>query len=314
MESRVLLAGAELDVFTLLARGPLTASEVAIRLHTTERGTTILLNALVAMGLLEKGGEGFSCPPNLAPVLVKDSANSILPMILHMALLWGRWSNLTEIIRNGSDAVSPVASMRGPAQEAFIGAMHVVGTRLAREIITALQPGGATRLLDIGGGSGTYVQAFLEACPSMRATIFDLPPVIEMARRRLGDAGLLDRVRLVPGSFYESELPVGHDLALLSAIIHMNSHDQNLELYRKVLRALEPGGRIVIRDHVMNPDHTHPAGGALFAVNMLVGTPGGDCYSFEEIRTALASAGFLQIRLLRSGENMDGLVEAYKPA
>jgi len=168
-------------------------------------------------------------------------------------------------------------------------------------------------LLDIGGGSGTYVQAFLDACPNMRATLFDLPQVIEMARRRLGDAGLLERVHLVPGSFYEDDLPGGHDLALLSAIIHMNSRDQNLELYKKILGALLPGGRLVIRDHVMSSDHTQPSGGALFAVNMLVATQGGDCYSLEEIRETLESAGFVKIRLIRSGENMDCLVESFKP-
>ena len=313
MESRVLLAAAELDIFTMLARSPLSASEVAMRSKMTGRGTTILLNALVAMGLLEKEGEKFRCPPALTPVLTKDTPDSILPMILHMATLWGRWSDLTEIVRNGADSLKPVTSMTGHDQEAFIGAMHVVGARLAREIVTAVEPGHAERLLDVGGGSGTYVQAFLEACQNMSATIFDLSQVIEMARRRLGYAGLLDRVRLVPGSFYEDELPMGHDLVLLSAIIHMNSHDQNLELYRKIWRALEPGGRLVIRDHVMNPDHTQPTGGTLFAVNMLVATKGGDCYSLEEITGALSKAGFVKIRSLRAGENMDCLVEAIKP-
>ena len=79
---------------------------------------------------------------------------------------------------------------------------------------------------------------------------------------------------------------------MLSAIIHQNSFEQNVELYRKIYRALQPGGRIVIRDHVMSSDHTQPASGALFAVNMLVGTREGRTYSFEEIKASLESAGF----------------------
>jgi len=147
----------------------------------------------------------------------------------------------------------------------------------------------------------------------MKATLFDLPDVIEMARARLQEEGLLHRVTLVGGSYAMQELPGGHDLALLSAIIHSNSPEENLDLYRKVFRALKPGGRILIRDHVMNEDRTCPRAGALFAVNMLVGTSGGGTYTYGEIESGLAQAGFGKIRLLKQGENMDALVEAWKP-
>jgi hypothetical protein len=147
----------------------------------------------------------------------------------------------------------------------------------------------------------------------MKATLFDLPDVIKMARERLTDEGLLDRVSLVPGSFYDDELPQGHDLALISAIIHSNSLEENLDLYRKAFRSLNPGGRILIRDHVMSPDRVHPRDGAVFAINMLVGTSGGGCYTYEEIETGLKLAGFVNIRLIRQGERMDAVVEGYKP-
>jgi SAM-dependent methyltransferase len=147
----------------------------------------------------------------------------------------------------------------------------------------------------------------------MHATLFDLPPVVEIARRRLARTDVLDRITFVAGDFYRDELPGGHDLALLSAIIHQNSAEQNVELYRKIRRALKPGGRLVVRDHVMSPDHTRPLRGALFAVNMLVGTAGGGTYSFEEIRDGLAAAGFVDIRLLQQDEMMSGLVEALRP-
>jgi hypothetical protein len=134
-----------------------------------------------------------------------------------------------------------------------------------------------------------------------------------MARERLESEGMIDRVTLVPGSYDDDELPQGHDLALLSAIIHSNSLDGNLELYRKVFRALKPGGRILVRDHVMEPDRTRPRDGAVFAINMLVGTSGGGCYTYAEIQTGLLQAGFVGIRLIRQGEHMDAVVEAFKP-
>jgi trans-aconitate methyltransferase len=97
-------------------------------------------------------------------------------------------------------------------------------------------------LLDIGGASGSYTEAFLQAYPGMRATLFDLPSVIQMAQRRLADTDLLDRITFVAGDYHKDELPAGHDLALLSAIIHQNSPEHNIELYGKIYRALQPGG------------------------------------------------------------------------
>ena len=168
-------------------------------------------------------------------------------------------------------------------------------------------------LLDIGGASGTYTLAFLQAAPEMKATLFDRPSVIEMARERLQKAGMLERTALVPGDFYADELPGGHDLAFLSAIIHQNNPEQNLDLYRKVFRALQTGGRVVIRDHIMNPERTEPLSGAVFAVNMLLATEGGNTYTFEEIQRDLLQAGFVRVRLIQKGGHMDGLVEGFRP-
>ena len=99
-------------------------------------------------------------------------------------------------------------------------------------------------------------------------------------------------VSIIAGNFYTDSLPPGHDLALVSAIIHMNSTEQNVDLYKKIFDALVPGGRIVIRDHVMKPDKTAPKSGALFAINMLTATTGGGTFTFEEYREDLAAAGF----------------------
>lgn len=314
MASRVLLTAVELDVFTPLADRPMTARDAASALGNDLRGTTALLDALVGIGLLEKEHGLFHCPPGAAELLSRESPGSVVPMLMHSVALWRRWSALTDVVRHGKPAQPPDPEQREKAREAFIGAMHTVGARMASEVVAATGPGDAANLLDVGGASGTYTQAFLEACPTMRATLFDLPPVVEIARRRLGSTGVLDRITFVAGDFDRDELPRGHDLALLSAIIHQNSAEQNLELFRKIRRALEPGGRLVIRDHVMSPDHTRPARGAIFAVNMLVGTQGGGTYSFEEIRDGLTSAGFTAVRLLRPDERMSGLVEGFTPA
>jgi SAM-dependent methyltransferase len=313
MESRIFLTAAEFDIFSLVIKNPQSAREIADKLQVSLRGITILLNALVPLGLLEKKDEKYHCPAEVASLLSKDSPDSIMPMVMHTVGLWKRWSDLTEIVRTGTRRTRPsVFDSSESEQEAFIGAMHVIASRIAPGIVAAIKPGAARKLLDIGGASGSYTQTFLEAIPELRATIFDLPSVIKISQRRLAGTDLLGRITFVAGDFYNDELPAGHDLALLSAIIHQNSLEQNVELYRKIYRALQPGGRIVIRDHVMSPDHTHPASGAIFAVNMLVGTPGGSTYSFDEIHEGLKAAGFNNIKLIQPDELMNGLIEAFK--
>jgi SAM-dependent methyltransferase len=312
MESRILHAAAELDVFTLLHQSPLTAREVCDRIGGDARALAALLDALAAMGLLAKRDQVYQCEDSVARFLATDSPETVLPMVLHMSYLWDRWSHLADIAK-GAPAADFDFFRHNEDLRAFIGAMHSVGAPLAKAVIASIDPGSATALLDVGGGSGTYTIAFLRAVPGMKATLFDLPDVIEMARERIENEGLDSRVTLVPGSYFKDELPPGHDVALLSAIIHSNSLVENLELYRKIFRSLKTGGRILIRDHIMEPDRTRPRDGAVFAINMLVGTAGGGCYTYEEIETGLKEAGFTSIRLIRQGEHMDAVIEAYKP-
>jgi hypothetical protein len=313
MECRLLLTGAELDIFTRLAE-PASSMDLAEKQRWHERPLTVLLDGLTAMGLLIKKDGLYRTENGLLPFLRSDSPRTVLPMIRHAATIWKNWSNLTPIITETGGVERIPGSFDDPNdQKAFIGAMHVVGSMHAPKVIEAINPGSARRLIDVGGGSGTYTIAFLQACPEMSATLFDLPEVVEMGRERITKASLMDRVTVAAGNFYTEALPPGHDLALVSAIIHMNSTEQNIGLYEKIFDALVPGGRIVIRDHVMKPDHTAPKSGALFAVNMLVGTPGGGTYTYDEIKTGLTAAGFENVNLIQESETMMGLVEAFRP-
>ncbi len=313
MASRVLLSGAELDIFTLLAEEPLTAEEIATAAKAKLRGIVILLDALSALGFLVKKDGQYRTEPSVAPLLSASAPDSILPMVLHMATVWQNWSQITDIVLGKTTpGLTAQGALAKDNRNAFIGAMHVVASKAAPQVVAASNPGRARRLLDVGGGSGTYTLAMLNAIPEMKATLFDLPPVIEMARDRFQAANMLDRVELVAGDFYQDELPPGHDLALLSAIIHQSSYEQNEVLYGKIHRALESGGRIVVRDHVMSADRTHPLEGALFAMNMLAGTEGGRTYTFDEIKEGLTAAGFSRINLIQT-KGMFSLVEGFKP-
>lgn len=312
-EARILMTAAEIDVFSLLLDTPKTSEQVSREISSDERATEALLNALVALGLLVKKARAFRVKPGLERALSSSAPETVLPVIQHMAQLWENWGRLTEIVRKGRVGRSIEALERDEeGVRAFIGAMHTIGLGLARGVVTRLDLSGHRSLLDVGGGSGVYTIAVLQAAREMRATIFDRPLVTEFARQKLAEEGMIDRVRLVNGDFYVDTLPDGHDLALLSAIIHQNDSEQNLKLYRKLFDALVPGGVVVVRDFVMSEDHTEPPDGAFFAINMLVNTPGGGTYSFEDISKDLEAAGFVEPELLHRGQ-MDSLVTARRP-
>jgi len=313
MKSRIILTAAELDLFSILQDAPTTAEEIADRFGFNPRALERVLDCLVTFGLLQKNERAYSLTHEGAPYSSKEPGSE-LPMLLHMSRLWDSWSDLTEVVKNGPGSErKPPKQMKIDGRRAFIGAMHVVGRSMAGELAGSLDLRGYRKLLDIGGGSGTYTIAFLNHNPQLQAILFDTKGVIPMARERLSSEGLLDRVELVTGDFYSDALPGGCDLALLSAIIHQNSRQQNRELFRKTCRSLKPGGTLLIRDHIMNEQRTYPPEGALFAINMLVNTQGGDTYTFHEVTQDLKEAGFTNAKLIRSGERMDCIVTALKP-
>jgi len=313
MKTRIVLSAAELDFFTKLDGKPSSARELAQSLGIDAHATARVLDCLVVFDLLKKDGGRYSLTERGA-VLSMRHPETMLPMLLHMNNMWDNWSKLTATVRNGRnpDLQPVVGTTNEKVTRDFIGAMQVIGRKLAHEIAATCDLKQYQRLLDIGGGSGIYTIAFLEQNPQMKAVIFDLAHVLPIAEGWIDKAGLRDRVWFTAGDFYKDELPGGSDCALLSAIIHQNSPDENIDLFKKIYRSLDPGGCLFIRDHIMEESRTKPPAGALFAINMLVHTRGGDTYTFEEVRAQLEKAGFTEIKLLRSGERMDCVVSARK--
>ncbi|MBW1976033.1 MAG: methyltransferase domain-containing protein [Deltaproteobacteria bacterium] len=312
MKNRVVLTAAELGLFDLLVEKPgQKAVDIAKAKGLNERALSRLMDCLVALGYLEKEDNSYFITEK-GEFLSSGHQETILPMVLHYVHLWDNWSGLTDSVKLGYNP-RRIGVMADPErQKSFIGAMHVVGRDMANEIAAFYDASDRQILLDVGGGSGVYTIAFLKRHENLRAVLFDLPDVIPIARQYVKAEGLEDRVEFVEGDFYGDPLPSGSDLVLLSAIIHQNSPSENISLYRKAYDALVPGGKLLIRDHVMDKNRTSPPAGTLFALNMLVCTPGGDTYTFPEIKAHLEKAGFSRVRLLRKGPKMDCLVEAEK--
>jgi (2Fe-2S) ferredoxin/predicted O-methyltransferase YrrM len=298
-ESRVILTALELDLFTLIGDGH-TGEGVAASAGTNPRATEMLLNTLCAMGLLTKQNGTFRNAPASARYFCAASADNARPALLHTAHLWVRWSTLTDCVRAGTSVTPRETGARGDDwTEPFIAAMHRNATERAPLVLRAVDAGASRRMLDIGGGSGAYSIAFASANPALTSDIVDVAEVVPIAQRHIRQAGVEGRVSVHVGDLRRDRFGEGYDLAFLSAICHMLSPEENRDLLGRCHRALSPGGRIAIQDFILEPDKTAPRFAALFALNMLVGTPAGSSYSVTEYTEWLRAAGFENVRHVR---------------
>jgi len=294
-KSRVFLTAYELGIFTAIGKNSKSSSEVAVKLGTAARHTNRLMNALSALGLLDKTGNRFSNTRLSLKYLVSGSPR-FMKGIMHNVNMWNTWSGLTQTVRSGRPAAQRSMNERGKVWlETFIALMHERAVQSATAMVRLLDLSGVSRVLDIGGGSGAYAAAFVKARKGITATVFDLPNVLPITRKYIKNEGLLNKVTLVAGDYNTDDLGSGYDLVFLSAIIHSNSSGQNGRLIRKAARALRGNGRIVIQDFIMDEDRVNPPLGSFFALNMLVATESGDTYTESEVRTWLKGAGLANI-------------------
>lgn len=286
--SRILLSAFELDVFSAIDDGSLTSAEVAGRIGADRRAADRLLNALSAIGLLLKEEGTFRNGPAAARFLVRKSPDA-LTNLGHTSNLYHSWASLSEAVRAGTMVVEREQGEDDVA--VFIAAMHRRAAADADALAARLDRPDLGRLLDVGGGSGVYAMALCRARAELTAVILDRPQVIELTRRYVASVGLSERITLVDGDYLESDFGEGFDLVFMSAIVHINSAEENRHLMKKAVAALNPGGRVAIVDYVMDENRTDPPAGAVFALNMLVNTRAGDTYTEAEMSDWLIEAG-----------------------
>ncbi|MBI5197781.1 MAG: methyltransferase domain-containing protein [Nitrospirae bacterium] len=295
--SRILQAAVAVGLFDVIGEGGLTAGEIARLSKTGLRAVEIVLNALAALGLLEKKEAVFYLSPPSKKYLVSGSPYSLAGMIRFDGRLWGIWEKLEETIRTGKPS-RPTEMFQADAGETdlFIEAMdslvHARGD--AEYLAKTLRFDDVGSFLDIGSGPATYPIAICRTHPDLKVTVFDLPGTLQVTRRYVEKAGMTDRIRLVPGDYNRDPLPEGFDRVFLSNVIHGEDEARNRRLMKKVHQALRPGGRVLIKDHVMDESMTSPAAGAVFSVQMLLTNAGRD-YAFSEVKGWLEEAGFTQI-------------------
>lgn len=311
-QSCALHAAVKLGLFTALRDERLDVTEVTRRLGTDPRGTRLLLNALAAMQLLEKNDGRFSNSPAAAAWLVESAPGYLGHSVLHHHNLMPSWSRLDQAVRMGAptrDRVATDSETIESFQRAMCNSASVVAAQLPAQI--DLSP--CRLLLDLGGGPGTHACAFCRHNPQLQAVVFDLPtsrPFFEETARKFG---VENRVDFFPGDFHADPLPAGYDVAWLSQILHAESPADCFRLIQKTVETLAPGGVLMIHEFFLTDTEDGPLFPALFALNMLAGTEGGQSYSESQVREWMRAAGLKEIhRLEFRGPNDSGILAGTK--
>ena len=290
-----MLTAIELDVFSAVGDGA-TAAMVAQRCGTDRRATELLLNALVALGVVRLTGERYVNTPPAAQFLVADSPDDARIALRHNLSLWDTWSSLTEAVRVGHTALRPQMRDRDDDWTVpFIAAMHRGAAARAPLVVEAVGADRVSRMLDVGGGSGAYAIAFAEANPRLTAVVLDLPTVLPIAQGHIAEAGLSSRITTRAGDLRRDDFGRDFDLVFLSSICHMLGPEGNRDLLARSTAALARGGCVVIQDFILEPERTAPRQAVLFAINMLVGTEAGGTYTEAEYCAWMEAAGLANV-------------------
>lgn len=296
-ESRILHSAVELNIFDTIGDKRMSAEDVAAKLHTDERATLIILNALTAMNLMKKKGDLFYLNDLSKKYLLSTSEACYAGMIRFESSMWNVWERLSKAIRTGKPVRTPdMYQTNKDETECFIMAMHhLVSARGdATYLAEKLNMDGINSLLDIGSGPGTYPVAIYKRHPNIAISIFDLPGTLDITRKVFEKEGIGSRIKLISGDYNNDPLPQGFDMVFLSNIIHSEDEETNRSLMKKIYCSLNPGGRVIIKDHIMDDSLTKPACGAIFSIYMLLTTKGRD-YGYHEVQKWLEDAGFIDI-------------------
>jgi len=313
--AKVFLLAVEHDFFTPLEKG-CSAEELAAQRSLDARATGLLLNALAALGVLDKR-DGVYHNGSAASRWLVHGASYRGHIFKHIHHCWDAWHHLGEVLREGKPREAVEDQALGGDEvhtRNFIRGMDDVTRELAPEVVAGLDLAGVRVLLDVGGGPARYARAFLERHPLLEeVSVFDLPGALEVARDNLLEFPGAGKVKLVPGDFTRDPLGEGVDLVWISQVLHSLGEPACRELLAKARACLNPGGRVLVHEFLLDDDCAGPPQATLFAVHMLAMTAGGRAYSGAEIGGWLRELGFSDVAVHPGGPETR-IVSARLPA
>lgn len=299
--AKPILVAAYYDLFTWIERGYGDSERLARRLNLDVRGVALVLEALVALGQLNKTGRRYRNTPASRRLLVASSPAYIGSNLRYQEHTWEAWSDLRHVVKHGRPRSGLLDWVRKDFFTAdYIRAMGDVTREPARELAQKLGLAGVLRTLDVGCGAGTYSAAFVQASSRLRADLFDLPRTIPIIRRLLRGSPGFDRMHFRPGNYLTDRLGrEEYDLILISGVTRVEDERGNRGLIRNAIAALRPGGRLVVHDYVIEPDRPAPTFSALLNLHLLLFTGKGRVYSVREYARWMHDARLTGVRAIR---------------
>jgi len=304
MISRVIQVCADLHVFSLLMAEPLSADTLARRCQASEHGVQALLIALQALGIVSCDGAKWSTRPEHL------QQNADEDMLAGMVGGYRDWLELGESIRTGAARAEPSFRRDRASMRQFLVGMHLSSLPVATELAAKL-PLEPHRVLDLGGGLGTYSLAVCERFEQATAAVLEIPAVADLGRQFVIQSGLGGRVRFLPGDYAIDPFPRGQDLVLMCNILHQEKPSEIRRLFRKAAACLVPHGWLIIHETVLEEGVTPTLSVALASLNHLLYF-GGQAYSEGQIAAWLRSQDLEPREVRRHGEPGTRVILAQK--
>ena len=297
--SMTLFTANDVGVFTALSRGARTAAELAKDLRVEERPLRLLLQGAAGLGFLTCQDGRFANTPLAETYLVEGRPAFLGNAVRYGADNYALWGALPHVIRTGRPAAGAEDYLGTDPEKTrhFVWGMHNRALGVARGIVNFIDLPAGTRLLDLGGGPGTYSVLLAQKIPGLHSIVYDLAPVVAIAEEIIASFGLSDRVTVQPGDFTAPAYPSNVGAALLSGILHREPEDVCRAVIRKAWAALDPGGTIILGDVMLNADRTSPTFSALFGLHMLVCSERGGVHAKDEQCRWLEEAGFADVQV-----------------
>lgn len=295
-----LISGIDLEVFTHIANGKRTASQIAQAAAADTRGMQYLLDALVGLGYLNKSGDQFALEPVSAAFLVKGKEPYMGVFAEETKMNLAAWNNLTDVVKTGKP-MSTVNTDKGgreffPKLVSAIFPLSFAGANAVAASLNNEQRNSIKNILDVAAGSGAWSLAFARAIPDAKVTAVDYPEVTPITRDFAKRFEMTDRYSYIEGNLREVDFgKKKYDLVILGHIIHSEGEEWGRKLIQKSFDALKDGGTLLIAEMVPNDERTGPVMPLVFGLNMLINTENGGVYTMKEYNAWLKDAGFKKI-------------------
>lgn len=315
--SKTLFAAVSLGVFDSLREQPDSAEGLAGRIGANRDALERLLEACTGLGLLKRSGTVFANEPAAGAFLCRASPHAMNGYIQYSNdVLFRMWAHLEDAVQEGTHRWQQTFGSTGPlfdrffhseqSMRTFLMGMHGFGMLSSPAVVRAFDLSRFRHLADLGGATGHLAMAACEAYDGLRATLLDLPRVVEVAKEQVALSPARERVTCVAGDFFIDALPAA-DLFTLGRILHDWSEEKIDLLLRKIYDALPPGGGLLIAEKLLDEDKLGPVPAQMQSLNMLVCTEGKE-RSFDEYRALLQKAGFTNINSKSTGTPVDAVL------